>query len=144
MSLFCPSPLVSDVVTFCLEPPSWQKTGQRCSNAVTVKVCCLPFFTRYRFAGQKSVQERASHPGFAVPAIQNQLKKDARYKVHHKNVRERQKDFATYTCNIIVKTAEVGFCNVRINTVQCINSKERFLQRHMQCKFIRRRIQHSM
>ena len=65
-------------------------------------------------------------------------------KVHHKNVRKQQKDFATYTRNINVKTAEVGFCNVRPNMIQCINSRERFLQGRMQCKFSRRRIQHVM
>ena len=64
-------------------------------------------------------------------------------KVHHINVRKQQ-DFATYTRNINVKTAEVGFCDVRTNTIQCINSRERFLQGHMQCKFSRRRIQHVM
>ena len=65
-------------------------------------------------------------------------------KVHHKNVKKQQNDFATYTRNINVKTAEVGFCNVRPNTVQFINSRGRFLQGHMQCKFSRRRIQHVM
>ena len=53
-------------------------------------------------------------------------------KIHYKNVRKRQRDFARYTCHINVKTAEVGFCNVQPNTVQCKNSRERFLQGHMQ------------
>jgi hypothetical protein len=38
--------------------------------------------------------------------------------VHHINVRRQQKDFATYARNLNVKTAEVGFCNVRPNTIQ--------------------------
>ena len=70
--------------------------------------------------------------------------KERLYKVHHKNVRKRQKDFASYTRNINVKTTEVGFCNVQPNTVQFINSRGRFLQGHMQCKFSRKRIQHAM
>ena len=41
-------------------------------------------------------------------------------------------DFATYTRNINVKTAEVGFCNVRPNTIQCITSREGFLHVNVQ------------
>ena len=99
------------------------------------------FYTRYRFAGQKSALE--GMPSRFCRICNSKLAKERLCKVHHINVRKQQ-DFATYTRNINVKTAEVGFCDVRPNTIQCINSRERFLQGHMQCKFSKRRIQHVM
>ena len=52
--------------------------------------------------------------GNSKPAIERLCKVR---KARHKNVKHRQKDFATHTRHINVKTVEVGFCNVRPNTI---------------------------
>ena len=93
----------------------------------------------------KKVYQRG-HAIPVLPCLQYQTSTKRLNKLRHKDAKEQQEDFATYTRHINIKTVELGFCNVRPNVIQCIISRERFLQgvSHMRCKFNRRRIRHVM